>query len=74
MTCPRKHLPKARALGEDGCLLQVGCRGKETMAMCPKHKWNNGRNWCAAAGHPCIGCATPEFPASPLLLPPGSAT
>jgi hydrogenase small subunit len=74
-TCPRKHLPKAKAFGEPGCLLELGCRGKLTMAMCPKHKWNNGRNWCAAAGHPCIGCATPEFPASPLLLPPpGSAT
>jgi hydrogenase small subunit len=74
-TCPRKHLPKATAFGQDGCLFDVGCRGKVTTAMCPKHRWNNGRNWCAAAGHPCIGCATPDFPASPLLLPPtGSAT
>ncbi|GEJ56510.1 hydrogenase small subunit [Anaeromyxobacter diazotrophicus] len=65
-TCPRKHLPKAKAFGEPGCLLNLGCQGKVTMAMCPKHKWNNGKNWCAQAGHPCIGCAAPEFPASPL--------
>jgi hydrogenase small subunit len=65
-TCPRKHLPKATALGQDGCLLDLGCRGKFTTAMCPKHRWNNGKNWCVASGHPCIGCAAPEFPLSPL--------
>jgi hydrogenase small subunit len=72
-TCPRKHLPKATAFGDPGCFLDVGCRGKTTTAMCPHHKWNNGKNWCAAAGHPCIGCATPEFPASPLT-PTGTYT
>ncbi len=72
-TCPRKHLPKATAFGEPGCLLDLGCRGKVTTAMCPRHKWNNGRNWCAAAGHPCIGCAMPDFPVSPLT-PTGSYT
>jgi len=70
-TCPRKHLPKATAFGQSGCLLDVGCQGKVTMAMCPQHKWNNGTNWCTAAGHPCIGCAAPEFPATPLT-PTGS--
>ncbi len=65
-TCPRKHLPKAKAFGEAGCLSELGCRGKFTTAMCPRHKWNNGKNWCTAAGHPCIGCAMPDFPASPL--------
>jgi hydrogenase small subunit len=66
-TCPRKHLPKATAFGQSGCLLDLGCRGKWTMAMCPQHKWNNGQNWCAQAGHPCIGCAAPEFPEATLL-------
>ncbi len=65
--CPRKHLPKATAYGQPGCLVDLGCRGKATTAMCPKHRWNGGTNWCAAAGHPCIGCATPGFPASPLI-------
>ncbi|HEX7489367.1 MAG TPA: hydrogenase small subunit, partial [Anaeromyxobacteraceae bacterium] len=55
--CPRKHLPKATAFGQSGCLVNLGCRGKTTTAMCPKHKWNNGKNWCTASGHPCIGCA-----------------
>ena len=72
-TCPRKHLPKATAYGQAGCLSELGCQGKVTMAMCPKHKWNNGRNWCTAAGHPCIGCAAPDFPASPLLTIPSHA-
>jgi hydrogenase small subunit len=66
-TCPRKHLPKATAFGQSGCLLNLGCKGKTTMAMCPKHKWNNGKNFCTAASHPCIGCAAPDFPASPLI-------
>jgi hydrogenase small subunit len=70
-TCPRKHLTMAKAFGEEGCLLELGCRGKSTMAMCPKHKWNNGKNWCMGAGHPCIGCAMPDFPATPLT-PAGS--
>ena len=64
--CPRKHLEKATAFGQAGCFLDLGCRGKTTTAMCPRHKWNNGRSWCVAAGHPCIGCASPQFPASPL--------
>jgi hydrogenase small subunit len=64
--CPRKHLPKATAFGQTGCFLDIGCRGKTTTAMCPRHKWNGGTNWCVAAGHPCIGCASPDFPASPL--------
>jgi hydrogenase small subunit len=73
--CPRrKHYSKAKAFGEPGCLVDLGCRGKVTMAMCPKHKWNGGKNWCAAAGHPCIGCAAPDFPASPLLLAPEPTT
>jgi hydrogenase small subunit len=71
--CPRRRLnTKAKAFGQPGCLVELGCRGKATMAMCPKHKWNGGKNWCTAAGHPCIGCAMPEFPASPLLAEPGA--
>lgn len=68
-TCPRKHLPKATAFGQPGCLLDLGCRGKTTMAMCPRHRWNGGTSWCTAASHPCIGCASPGFPASPLFAP-----
>lgn len=66
-TCPRKHLPKAAALGEAGCLVDLGCRGMTTTAMCPRHKYNGGKNWCTAAGHPCIGCAMPSFPEAPLV-------
>jgi hydrogenase small subunit len=69
--CPRKHLPKATAYGQAGCFLDLGCHGKTTTAMCPRHKWNNGKNWCVAAGHPCIGCAAPDFPAA-QLTPTGS--
>jgi hydrogenase small subunit len=64
--CPRKHERPADAPGEAGCFLEIGCRGRLTTAACPRHKWNNGKSWCVAAGHPCIGCAAPDFPVSPL--------
>jgi hydrogenase small subunit len=65
--CERKHRERAKDLGEAGCMFDVGCRGPDTVALCPYHKWNNGANWCIAAGHPCIGCAMPDFPTTPLL-------
>jgi hydrogenase small subunit len=65
--CERKRTARAKNLGEAGCLFDVGCKGPDTTALCPSHKYNNGTSWCIAAGHPCIGCAMPDFPATPLL-------
>ena len=28
---------------------------------CPNVGWNEGTNWPIGCGHPCIGCAEPDF-------------
>lgn len=52
--------------GDDGhrhgyCLYKVGCKGPVTHQNCPSVGWNSGTNWPIGCGHPCIGCAEPEF-------------
>jgi hydrogenase small subunit len=53
---------------DDGCLEDLGCKGKKTYADCPSRKWNAGAagtagvNWCVLAGSPCHGCTEPGFP------------
>jgi hydrogenase small subunit len=52
--------------GDDGhrtgyCLYKVGCKGPVTFQNCPNIGWNEGTNWPIGCGHPCIGCAEPEF-------------
>jgi hydrogenase small subunit len=60
--------PMAGMIGEYGCLLDVGCKGKRTAGDCPLRKWNsgykgqNGVNWCVGARTPCHGCTEPTFP------------
>ena len=44
------------------CLLALGCRGPITYGDCSYKRWNCGKNYCIAAGTPCIGCSNPEFP------------
>lgn len=65
--CPRRGTSKAKALGDAGCLLNLGCKGPNTYETCPNHMWNNGKNWCIGAGHHCIGCAMMSFPEAPML-------
>jgi hydrogenase small subunit len=61
--CPRNGTTKATAYGVDNaCLMDLGCRGPDTMANCPSQKWNNQANWCVDANAPCIGCTSPLFP------------
>lgn len=43
------------------CLLKMGCRGKRTDHNCPTVRWNDSTSWPVAAGHGCIGCASPQF-------------
>lgn len=43
------------------CLYQKGCKGKETFTDCASRWWNNGANFCVAAGSPCSGCSQPEY-------------
>jgi hydrogenase small subunit len=43
------------------CLYKVGCKGPVTFQNCPNIGWNENTNWPVACGHPCIGCAEPQF-------------
>lgn len=52
----------ASNFGEEGCLLELGCKGPFTYADCPVRQWNGGVNWCVNANAPCIGCTEPGFP------------
>lgn len=52
----------AENFGEEGCLLELGCKGPFTNADCPIRQWNGSVNWCIAAGSPCIGCTEKGFP------------
>jgi hydrogenase small subunit len=70
--CPRNGATKATTFGVDNnCLMDLGCRGPETMANCPSQKWNNQVNWCVDANAPCIGCTEPGFPGINPFYTPG---
>jgi hydrogenase small subunit len=43
------------------CLYKMGCKGPVTYQNCPNVRWNGGTNWPIGCGHPCIGCAEPDF-------------
>ncbi|HVV82469.1 MAG TPA: hydrogenase small subunit [Kofleriaceae bacterium] len=43
------------------CLYKVGCKGPVTSNNCPNIGWNENTSWPVGCGHPCIGCAEPEF-------------
>jgi len=65
--CPRKGTSPARALGQPGCLKELGCRGPQTKGDCPNRRWNTGTkntfgvDWCIGSGGPCHGCTDPKF-------------
>lgn len=52
----------AEHIGEDGCLLKLGCQGPVTRNDCMLLGHNNNTNTCIRAGHPCVGCAGEPFP------------
>jgi len=43
------------------CLYKMGCKGPATSQNCPTVRWNGGLNWPIGCGHPCLGCAEPNF-------------
>jgi hydrogenase small subunit len=56
----------AEMWGDEGhrtgyCLYKLGCKGPVTFQNCPTVNWNGGTNWPIGCGHPCIGCAEPDF-------------
>jgi hydrogenase small subunit len=52
----------AKHLSDEGCLINLGCKGPLTHSDCPERHWNNGVNWCIGAKAPCIGCTERGFP------------
>ena len=52
----------AQKLSDNGCLIELGCKGPLAHADCYERHWNNGVNWCIGAKAPCIGCCEPDFP------------
>jgi len=52
----------ATALGEEGCLYRLGCKGPFTCADCPSRRWNDSTEFCISAGSPCLACTEPGFP------------
>lgn len=60
-----KHF--ATRIGEEGCLLKLGCQGPVTKNDCLTSGHNGNINTCIRAGHPCIGCAGERFPRQIML-------
>jgi len=64
--CPRRQYFDnsifARAFGEEGCLLYLGCKGPLAHGDCPTRMWNGASSWCVSVNSPCIGCTEPTFP------------
>lgn len=52
----------AEFIGDQGCLLKLGCQGPVTKNDCLILGHNGNTNSCIRAGHPCIGCASEHFP------------
>lgn len=52
----------ATQIGENGCLLELGCQGPITKSDCMETGHNGNTNNCIKVGHPCIGCASEHFP------------
>lgn len=64
--CPRYSAFQARdfahRIGEEGCLMELGCQGAVTYNDCIAIGYVGNTNNCIRAGHPCIGCAGELFP------------
>lgn len=52
----------AKRIGEQTCMLKLGCKGPVTKAPCPITRWNGFINWPVGDNTPCIGCGAPNFP------------
>lgn len=73
--CPRKESMWATSPSQTGrCLVNLGCKGRNTRGDCPSRKWNNGVNWCVGADALCQGCTNSTFPDkfSPLFSTMGA--
>ena len=68
--CPRRNNFKARnfakSFDDEGarkgyCLHELGCKGQTTYNACASLKWDMGLSFPIQSGHPCLGCAQPNF-------------
>lgn len=57
----------ADKLGQETCMIKLGCRGPRTKTDCPIRQWNNINNWPVEDNSPCIGCANKEFPGNTFV-------
>ena len=57
----------ARFIGDEGCLLKLGCQGPVTHNDCLSNGHNGNTNSCIRSGHPCVGCASEHFPRRIML-------
>lgn len=64
--CPRRQYfdasKFAKHFSEEGCLLEIGCKGPIAHCDSFDRQWNNGTSWCIKAGAPCIACTEEGFP------------
>jgi hydrogenase small subunit len=51
----------AKSFGEEGCRVELGCKGPESYSDCWKRGWNNNVNWCVLNSL-CLGCTQPGYP------------
>ena len=52
----------AKKIGDRGCLFKLGCQGPVTKSDCVKSIHEYDRYNCIKSGHPCVGCASENFP------------
>jgi hydrogenase small subunit len=51
----------AKFFGDEGCRMELGCKGPESYSDCWKRGWNSNVNWCIHNSL-CLGCTQPGYP------------
>jgi hydrogenase small subunit len=57
----------AKKIGDRGCLFKLGCQGPVTKCDCIKSSNDYDKYNCIKSGHPCVGCASENFPRNILF-------
>ena len=57
----------AKEIGDRGCLFELGCQGPVTKNDCVKSNHKFDQYNCIKSGHPCVGCASENFPRNILF-------
>lgn len=60
--CPHRDWGEdAGAIGQRGCMEELGCRGESARGDCAVRRWNGGAGDCLVSQGGCIGCTSPNF-------------